>query len=128
MFLTRRKRYNADVAALVPAFHIDMEKAGETKMLDILNVGWNRKYNVYEAALLVAYSYSAGLYERQRYSAADEMVFERIKPVQEDWLKEKIVRPKIIDNFNIVYEKNDSPARLRSFNNWLIANSGRVLK
>jgi hypothetical protein len=57
MFFSRRRRYNGDVAALLPAFGIDMEEAGTFKILDVLDIAWSRKYNIYEAALLVAYSF-----------------------------------------------------------------------
>mgnify|MGYP001568717612 CR=1 FL=1 len=93
MFFNKRKRYNGDVATLLPAFGIDMEEAGVFKLLIVLDAAWEQKYSVYEAALLVAYSFAGGLYQHGLAERADILIKEKILPIQNDWIKKNIVRP-----------------------------------
>ena len=37
---SRRKRYNGDVAAILPALGVDMEEAGVMKLLNVLDIAW----------------------------------------------------------------------------------------
>ncbi len=96
MFFNKRKRYNGDVATLLPAFGIDMEEAGVFKLLNVLDIAWAQKYSIYEAALLVAYSFAGGLYQNGLVERADDLIKEKLLPIQKDWIKKNIVRPELV--------------------------------
>ena len=96
MLFNRRKRYNGDVATLLPAFGIDMEEAGVFKLLNVLDIAWAQKYSVYEAALLVAYSFAGGLYQHGLMERADALVKDKLLPIQKDWIKKGIVLPELV--------------------------------
>lgn len=110
IFFNKRKRFNGDVAALLPAFGIDMKEAGIMKLLNVLDLAWADKYNPYETALLVAYSFASGLYEID-IRRAESFVTERLKPIQSDWLKKGIVRSGLIEKWPAALEKNAIEAR-----------------
>ena len=103
-FFNRRRRYNGDVAVLLPAFGIDKEQAGVFELLAVLDVAWYYKYSIYEAALFVAYSYAAGLYDRDVRSG-DTFVEEKLKPIQADWIKKDIVRSDLVSTWPAVLEQ-----------------------
>lgn len=98
MFFNRRRRYNGDVSALLPAFGIDLHEAGVMKFLNVLDIAWDKSYNQYEGALLVAYSFAAGLYQRD-VPRADKFVAERLKEIQDGWIKKGIVRPTLVEKW-----------------------------
>jgi hypothetical protein len=99
MFFDRRKRYNGDVATLLPAFGIDMKEAGIMKVLGILDHAWADGYSIYEAALAVAYGFAYGLYQSEEVQRADRLAQDRLKPIQADWIKKGIVRPQLMEPF-----------------------------
>jgi hypothetical protein len=98
MFFNRRKRYNGDVSALLPAFGIDLREAGVFKVLEVLDVAWDHKYNQYEGALLVANAFAAGLYKTDP-QRADKFVNERLNDIQRDWVKKGIVRSTLVERW-----------------------------
>jgi hypothetical protein len=98
MFFNKRKRYNGDVSALLPAFGIDLRDAGVMKVLNVLDIAWEKEYNQYEGALLVAYSYAAGLYKINP-QAADKLVNERLYDIQRDWIGKGIVNAKLVEKW-----------------------------
>lgn len=110
MFFNRRKRYNGDVAALLPAFGIDMEEAGVMKVLGILDVAYADNHSVYEAALTVAYGFAFGLYEKD-VGRADIFAKDRLKPIQADWIKKGIVRQALVEPFMKKLEEISSTAQ-----------------
>jgi hypothetical protein len=110
MFFNKRKRFNGDVAVLLPAFGIDMNEAGVMKLLAILDIAWKEKYNSYEAALLVAYGFAGGLYERD-LQRAEIFCAEKLQPIQDDWLKKGIVRSELIEQWPVTLEKQAVAAR-----------------
>lgn len=99
MFFNRRERYNGDVVALLPAFGIDLEEAGVMKVLGILDTAWADNYSIYEAALVLAYGFAFGLYEKMELQRADRLAQDRLKPIQADWIKKGIIRPQLIELF-----------------------------
>ncbi len=111
VFFNRRRRFNGDVAALLPAFGIDMEEAGFFKLLNVLDIAWAEKYSAYEAGLLVAYSFAAGLYDHGLVQRADALVTDRLMPIQKDWIKKGIVRPELVDHWPERLEKRAVPAQ-----------------
>jgi hypothetical protein len=105
MFFNRRKRYNGDVAALLPAFGIDIEEAGVFELMRLVDVAWAQKYSVYEAALVIAYSFASGLYGNGLVERADALVKDKLLPAQEDWIKKGIVRPELVSLFEETTKK-----------------------
>lgn len=99
MFFNRRKRYNGDVSALLPAFGIDMQEIGIMSALGILDHAWADKYSVYEAALVLAYRQAFALYENKELQRADRLAQDRLKPIQADWIKKGIVQPQRMEQF-----------------------------
>jgi hypothetical protein len=99
MFFNRRKRYNGDVATLLPAFGIDMQEGGILGVLGILDHAWDDKYSIYEAALVLAYRFAFMLYENKELQRADRFAQDRLKPIQADWIKKGIVRPQLMEEF-----------------------------
>lgn len=99
MFFNKRKKFNGQVAVLLPAFGIDLDSAGSFSVLNVCDGEWEKGFNQYEAALSVAYLYVAGLYNRSRDTEADELIETRLNPVQGDWIKKGIVDPDNIFEF-----------------------------
>jgi hypothetical protein len=114
MFFNRRKRYNGDVAALLPAFGIDMDEAGVFKLLNVLDIAWTQKYSAYEGALLVGYSFAAGLYQHGSAERADALVKEKLLPIQKDWIRKGIVRSQLVEDWPGKLEQRAAAARAQS--------------
>jgi hypothetical protein len=101
MFFNKRKRFNGDVTALLPAFGIDTKEAGVFKVLDILDIAWDQSYSTYEAALLVAYSFVAGLYDHD-FERAALLAKDRLLPIQSDWIGKGIVRAQLVEKWPLM--------------------------
>jgi hypothetical protein len=111
MFFNKRRRYNGDVGTLLPAFGIDMEEAGVFKLLNVLDIAWAQKYSIYEAALLVAYSFAGGLYQNGLIERAEALTKDKLLPIQNDWIKKGIVRPELVAPWPEKLAKRAAPAR-----------------
>lgn len=111
MFFNRRKRFNGDVAVLLPAFGVDMEEAGVMKLLSVLDIAWAQKYSIYEAVLLVVYSFAAGLYDHGQVSRADSLVKDKLMPIQADWIQKEIVRRELVELWPEKLEEKAAAAR-----------------
>ncbi len=111
MIFSRRKRYNGDVSTLLPAFGIDMEDAGVFKVLNVLDIAWAQKYSVYEAALLVAYSFASGLCQQGLVERADTLVKDKLLPIQKDWIKKGIVRAELVSRMTEKLAQRAAAAR-----------------
>ena len=112
MFFNRRKRYNGDVAALLPAFGIDWQEIGGILgALGLLDHAWADNYSVYEAALVLAYREVFALYEKKEVQRADRLALDRLKPIQADWIKKGIVRPQLMELFGKKLEERMAMAR-----------------
>ena len=110
MLFNRRKKYNGDVAVLLPEFGFDLEEAGVFKLLNVLDIAWREKYTVYEAALLVANSFGAGLYEAGEIERADEFVENKIIPIQDDWIKKGNVRESLAKSMSDLLQRRAGKA------------------
>lgn len=104
IFFNRRKKFNGNVAALLPAFGIDMKEAGMMKVLNIIDLAWADKYNQYETALLVAYGFAGGLYDID-FQRAESFYTGKLIPIHNDWLKKGIVRPEIVEKWPVSLEE-----------------------
>lgn len=111
MFFDRRRKYNGDVAALLPAFGISMDEAGVFKLLNVLDMAWAQNFSKYEAALLVAYSFAGGLYQGGQLLRADQLVEQRIVPIQKDWIGKGIVRADLVKPWPDALGKRATAAR-----------------
>jgi len=111
MFGNRRKRYNGDTAALLPAFGISMEEAGPFKILNVLDIAFEKKYSPYEATLLLAYSFAGGLYERGFVERAEALRIEKIPPIQKDWIGKGIVRSELVHQWPQMLEEKALKAK-----------------
>ena len=98
MVFGKRRKYNGDVSALLPAFGIDLHEAGVMKVLNVLDIAWEKGYNQYEGALLVAYSFAAGLYDID-FERADMLVKERLNNIQKDWVAKNIVKSTLVEKW-----------------------------
>lgn len=105
MFFKSRRRYNGDVAALLPAFRIDLEEAGMFATLEVLDQAWAARFNQYEGALMVAYCFAGGLYNRNEVRRADTFVAENLAPVQNDWVKKGLIRPELVERGKVSLDK-----------------------
>jgi hypothetical protein len=92
---TDRRNFNGAVSVLMPAFGIDTEETGTMKFYNVLDIAWEKRYNQYEAALLLAYSFAAGLYGDD-IRRADDFVANKLNPIQTDWVKKGIVRSELV--------------------------------
>lgn len=98
MFGGKRKRYNGDVASLLPAFGFNLEEAGVMKTLNALDIAWDQGYSPYEGALYVAYLVFSGMLKTKEPRA--QSVLEKIRFVQTDWVTKGIVRKEIAARFS----------------------------
>ena len=114
MFGNRRKRYNGDTAALLPAFGISMEEAGQFKILNVLDIAFEKKYSSYEAALLIAYSFAGGLYQRGLVERAEALRKEKIPSIQNDWIGKGIVRSELVRHWPQMLDEKASKAKQES--------------
>lgn len=112
MFFNKRKRYNGDVATLLPAFGFDLEEAGAMKTLNVLDIAWQQGYSQHEAALFVGYCVFAGMLDAKHQKTND--VLERIRFVQRDWVAKGIVRSNLVEAFSAKADERISRASGRS--------------
>ena len=98
MFFNRRKKYNGQVAALLPAFGFNLEEAGVMKTANVLDIAWEQKYSEYEGALYVAYLVFAGMLKAEESRADD--VKSKIEYVQNDWVSKGLVRHDLASRFS----------------------------
>jgi len=81
------------------------------KLLAVLDIAWEDKYSIYEAALLAAYSFAGGLYNEGELDRADALIKEKILPIQNAWTKKGIVRPELVDPWPQKLAKRAAEAR-----------------
>lgn len=98
MIFGKRRKYNGQVAALLPAFGFDLEDAGMMKTADVLDIAWQQKYTEYEGALFVAYLVYAGMIKAGEPRGNE--VLEKIRFVSNDWVKKGIVRQELAAQFS----------------------------
>lgn len=96
----KRKRYNGDVAALLPSFGFTAEEAGAWKVLEVLDIAWSQKYSEYEGALFVSYLFLSGII-KEKDIPRSKKVINRIKEVQPSWLSMGLVRHEIANRLTM---------------------------
>lgn len=98
MFGGKRRQYNGDVAALLPAFGFTLEEAGSMKVLSALDIAWQQNYSTYEAALYVGYLVFSGMLKAKESRAPQ--VREKISYIQADWVEKALVRSELAARFS----------------------------
>lgn len=111
MFFNRRRKYCSDIEALLATFGIDINEAGVIKVAGIVDHAWDDDYSVYEAALVVAYGFAYGLYEKKEVERADRLAQDRLKPIQAEWIRKGIVRAELMTLFAKRLEERMAMAR-----------------
>lgn len=97
MFFSKRKRYNGQVALLLPAFGFTLDEAGMIKTLDCLDIAWQQGYSEYEAALFIAYLVFSGMLKTGSPRAHD--VIGRIQFLEQEWISKGVVREDLATRF-----------------------------
>jgi hypothetical protein len=73
-----------------------LDEAGPIKALNVLDIAWAKGFTPTEAALLIAYSVAGGFAGGGYIYRAQHLLREKIRPVQDDWLKKGIVRQEVV--------------------------------
>lgn len=95
MFFNRRKKWNGEIAALLPTFDLTIEIVGPMAALEALDLVYPKGFSAQEGALYLAYlSYSAFLKEGDPRA---EKLKSRIRFAEENWIKSKRVNPRNVD-------------------------------
>lgn len=98
MFFNNRKKFNGQVAELLPQLGFDLDEAGVMKTANVLDIAWQQKYNHYEAALYVAYLVFAGMLKANESRASD--VLQRIRSTSSEWVSQGVVREDLANQFS----------------------------
>ena len=85
MFFSRRRRFNAAVVRLLPAFEFTLEDVGGIQALHALDSAWKKGLNEYEAAYYTAVLMLSGLAESGEFKRA-QLAYERLVLVSANWL------------------------------------------
>lgn len=95
MFFNRRKKWNGEVAALLPTFDLTIEIVGPMAALEALDLVYPKGFSAQEGSLYLAYlSYSTFL--KQRDHRASNLQ-KRIRFAEEDWIKAGRVNPRNVE-------------------------------
>ena len=95
MFFNKRRKWNGEVASLLPTFNLTIEVVGPLAALEALDLVFPKGFSVQEGALYLAYlSYSTFLKEHDR-RAPDLKV--RIGFAEGEWIKSGRVNPRNVD-------------------------------
>ncbi len=95
MFFNRRRKWNGDVAALLPTFDLTIEIAGPMAALEALDLVYPKGFSPQEGALYLAYlCYSTFL--KEDYPKASNLR-KRIRFAEDDWGKAGRVNPRNVE-------------------------------
>lgn len=95
MFFNRRRKWNGDVAALLPTFDLTIEMVGPMAALEALDLVYPKGFSAQEAALYLAYlSYSTFLKERDPRASNLQ---KRIRFAERDWISAGRVNPRNVE-------------------------------
>ena len=95
MFFNRRKKWNGEVAALLPTFDLTIEIVGPMAALEALDLVYPKGFSAQEGALYLAYlSYSTFLKEHD--SRASNLQ-KRIRFAEGDWITTGRVNPQNVE-------------------------------
>jgi hypothetical protein len=95
MFFNRRKKWNGEVAALLPTFDLSIEMVGPMAALEALDLVYPKGFSAQEGALYLAYlSYSTFLKERDPRASNLQ---KRIRFAEGDWITAGRVNPRNVE-------------------------------
>jgi hypothetical protein len=95
MFFNRRKKWNGEVAALLPTFDLTIEVVGPMAALEALDLVYPKGFSAQEGALYLAYlSYSTFLKERDPRASNLQ---KRIRFAEGDWIAAGRVNPRNVE-------------------------------
>jgi hypothetical protein len=95
MFFNRRKKWNGEVAALLPTFDLTIEIVGPMAALEALDLVYPKGFSAQEGALYIAYlSYSTFLKERDPRASNLQ---KRIRFAEDDWITAGRVNPRNVE-------------------------------
>lgn len=95
MFFNRRKKWNGEVAALLPTFDLTIEVVGPMAALEALDLVYPKGFSAQEGALYLAYlSYSTFLKERDPRA---QNLRQRMTFAEDDWIKAGRVNPRNVE-------------------------------
>lgn len=95
MFFNRRKKWNGEIASLLPTFDLTIEIVGPMAALEALDLVYPKGFSAQEGALYLAYlSYSTFLKEGDPRA---ENLKNRIRFAEESWIKAGRVNPRNVD-------------------------------
>ena len=95
MFFYRRKKWNGEVAALLPTFDLTIEIVGPMAALEALDLVYPKGFSAQEGALYLAYlSYSTFLKERDPRASNLQ---KRIRFAEGDWITAGRVNPRNVE-------------------------------
>lgn len=95
MFFNRRKKWNGEVAALLPTFDLTIEIVGPMAALEALDLVYPKGFSAQEGALYLAYlSYSTFLKERDPRAGNLQ---KRIRFAEGDWITAGRVNPRNVE-------------------------------
>ena len=95
MFFNRRKKWNGEVAALLPTFDLTIEIVGPMAALEALDLVYPKGFSAQEGAVYLAYlSYSTFLKERDPRASNLQ---KRIRFAEGDWITAGRVNPRNVE-------------------------------
>jgi hypothetical protein len=110
MFFNRRKKWNGEVAALLPTFDLTIEIVGPLAALDALDLVYPKGFSTQEGALYLAYlSYATFL--KQQDSRAEGLK-SRIAFAENEWIKAGRANPRNVDAWQrkaVEWERHAKP-------------------
>ena len=110
MFFNKRKKWNSEVAALLPTFDLTIEIVGPLDALEVLDIVYPKGFSAQEGALYLAYlSYSTFLKERDSRA---ERLKSRIRFAENEWGKGGKVNPRTVDAWQkkaVEWERDAQP-------------------
>jgi hypothetical protein len=95
MFFGRRRKWNGQVAALLPAFGLTLDEVGPMKTLEALDLVYPKGFSEQEGALYLAFlCYPTFLISDP---ARAEKLRERLCTVSEEWIRLGRVNPRNVE-------------------------------
>jgi hypothetical protein len=95
MFFNRRKKWNGEVALLLPTFDLTIEIVGPMAALDALDLVYPKGYSAQEGALYLAYLCYPTFLKNDPGRAIS--LKERITFAEETWVKAGRVNPRSVE-------------------------------
>ena len=97
MFFNKRRKWNGEVAGLLPTFGLSIEVVGPFAALEALDIVFPKGYSPHEGALYLAYlSYSTFVKEGDERAS---VLLDRITFAENDWLQAGRVGEKLVNGW-----------------------------